>query len=104
MEVCRNGNKQACTILIGNKNDLHAKRQVTEEEGSAFARKNRLDYIESSAFNSLNIHLVFETIAKKVLRARDTPEVGSSSEGKGTDNRSKVKQSASKSQEKSGCC
>jgi GTPase SAR1 family protein len=57
-------------ILIGNKNDLASKREVSEDEALDFAKKNNLDYIECSAFNSLNISLVFEAIVKKVLRER----------------------------------
>ena len=33
-----------------------------------FAKKNNLDYVQCSAFNSANINLVFEAIVKKVLR------------------------------------
>ena len=46
------------------------KREVSEDEALAFAKKNKLDYIESSAFNSQNISLVFETIVKKIVRER----------------------------------
>ena len=35
-----------------------------------FAKDHHLDYIECSAFNSLNIELVFDTIVKKILRER----------------------------------
>jgi GTPase SAR1 family protein len=62
-------------ILIGNKNDLASKREVSEDEALDFAKKNNLDYIECSAFNSLNISLVFEAIVKKVLRERAKKEM-----------------------------
>lgn len=45
-----------------------SKRMVSEDEGLDFAKKHKLDYIECSAFNAVNIDLVFETIVKKVLR------------------------------------
>jgi GTPase SAR1 family protein len=67
-EIERHGNTHCATVLIGNKTDLHSKRQVSEDEGLEFANKNKLDYIECSALNATNIDLVFETIAKKVLR------------------------------------
>lgn len=47
----------------------------------SFAKKNNLDYIQCSAFNALNIDLVFEAIVKKVVREKikkqgrgDTPQ------------------------------
>ncbi len=64
----RHGNSHTSTILIGNKVDLVDKRTVSEDEALSFARKHKLDYIESSAFNSQNISLVFETIVKKIVR------------------------------------
>lgn len=50
------------------------KREISEDEAASFAKKNSLDYIECSAFNSLNISLVFEAIVKKVLRERTKRE------------------------------
>jgi hypothetical protein len=47
---------------------------VSEDEAINFAKKNNLDYIECSAFNSLNIALVFDAIVKKVLRERAKKE------------------------------
>ena len=57
-------------ILIGNKSDLAGKREVTEDEALDFAKKHNLDFIECSAFNALNISLVFEAIVRKVIRER----------------------------------
>lgn len=66
----RHGNTHSSTILIGNKADLEEKRAVSYDEAFQFANKNKLDYIESSAFSAANINLVFDTVAKKVLRER----------------------------------
>jgi len=74
----RHGSQHAATILIGNKNDLSSKREITEENAYSFAKKNKIDYVESSAFNALNINLVFETIVKKILRDRNNKESRSS--------------------------
>lgn len=57
--IFRHGSHQSAIILIGNKNDLASKREVLEDEALDFSKKNNLDYIECSAFNSLNIALVF---------------------------------------------
>jgi GTPase SAR1 family protein len=62
--------------LIGNKADKQKERQVTEDEGLEFAKKHKLDYIECSAFNALNIDLVFSAIVRKVVRERSKKEEG----------------------------
>lgn len=74
MLYVRFGSPQSSVILIGNKNDLASKREVSEDEALIFAKKNNLDYIECSAFNSLNINLVFEAIVRKVIRERAKKE------------------------------
>lgn len=69
--MCRNSNHgNLITILVGNKCDLVGKREVTEDEASAFAQKNNLEYIEVSALNSSNVSLVFETISRHILRKK----------------------------------
>jgi GTPase SAR1 family protein len=55
----RHNNSHSTAILIGNKADLEEKRKVSEDEGYEFAKKNKLDFIESSAYSSANINLVF---------------------------------------------
>jgi len=50
-EVRQNGNPDTTIMLIGNKSDQDARRQVSTEEGERFARENglvvdRLFYIE----------------------------------------------------------
>lgn len=42
-------------MLIGNKSDLDAQRQVTQEEGSTFASKHGLHFLETSAKTSENV-------------------------------------------------
>ena len=51
-------------ILVGNKNDLADKRQVTKEEAEAFARKNDLIFFETSAKTSSGVEETFVTAAK----------------------------------------
>ena len=63
-------------ILIGNKTDKQEQRQVSEDEGLTFAKKNKLDYVECSAYKATNIDLVFEAIVKKVIRERSKNEEG----------------------------
>jgi len=52
--------------LAGNKLDLAANRQVSTEEGEAFARENNFIFFETSAKNSTNIKEIFRAIAQEV--------------------------------------
>ena len=42
-------------LLIANKSDLSAQRQVSAEEGQGFAQKNGLYYFETSAKTGLGV-------------------------------------------------
>ena len=55
-EICF---KSVLIYLIGNKNDLEDKRQVTTEEGKQFADENNLKFYETSALNGNNIEEIF---------------------------------------------
>ena len=46
-------------MLIGNKNDLDSRRQVSFEEGERFARENGLIFMETSAKTAYNVEDVF---------------------------------------------
>ena len=107
-EIERHGSTHCATVLIGNKTDLQSKRKVSEDEGLDFARKNKLDYIECSALNATNIDLVFETIAKKVLRERNKKEdslTNTSLTGKNGESKSSNKlKKEGNSKKSSDCC
>lgn len=42
-------------MLIGNKCDLDARRQVSTEEGDRFAKENGLIFMETSAKTAFNV-------------------------------------------------
>ena len=44
---------------MGNKVDLEAEREVSFEEGQAFARKHQLMFFETSAKTALNVEAAF---------------------------------------------
>ena len=54
------------TILIGNKVDLENERQVSYEEGQAFAKKHDLVFFETSAKSSHNVEKAFLAITQKI--------------------------------------
>lgn len=60
LEDCKeNANMNLTILLIGNKNDLNEKRQVSTEEGKAWAAKNNLMFIETSAKTAHNVEEAF---------------------------------------------
>jgi len=54
-------------LLVGNKADLTDKRKVTFEEGAELAKQYKIDFIETSAKNSVNIDIAFQNLSKIIL-------------------------------------
>ncbi|KAL9642986.1 hypothetical protein ABK040_010678 [Willaertia magna] len=63
-------------MLVGNKSDLRHLRAVTTEEAKAFAEKNSLSFIETSALDSTNVELAFLTILKEIYKFCSVKNVG----------------------------
>lgn len=66
-EVKTNSSKNIVVILIGNKKDLEEKRQVSYEEGEAFAKENGLMFLETSAKTAYNVIESFNLSAQCIL-------------------------------------
>jgi GTPase SAR1 family protein len=59
LEDCRKySNSNIVIMLIGNKCDLESKRQVSKEEGAAFAKEHNLLFLETSAKTAENVEQV----------------------------------------------
>ncbi|XP_074786160.1 ras-related protein R-Ras isoform X2 [Athene noctua] len=58
-------------VMVGNKGDLLPQRQVLREEAQAFARQNRLRYLEASAKTRLNVDEAFHELVRAVRRFRE---------------------------------
>jgi len=58
-EVRQNGNPDMTIMLIGNKGDLDARRQVSTEEGERFAKEHDLIFLETSAKTAYNVEEAF---------------------------------------------
>ncbi len=85
---------EAIKMVVGNKVDKERDRQVTTEEGKAFARQHGCLFIETSAKNNVKVAQAFEELVRKIL---ETPQLmqDSSSAGPGLNLRSEREQQSS---------
>lgn len=58
-------------MLVGNKVDRNAEREVTREEAEALARKNSIEYIETSAKTGDGVLSAFQILSKKIMKSGD---------------------------------
>lgn len=72
------GHSEHVVIVVGNKVDLAAEREVTRAEGATFARLHRTMFIETSALTSECVEQAFEELVRKAL---DTPGLWRKQEG-----------------------
>ncbi|KAL4450834.1 hypothetical protein ABPG74_011676 [Tetrahymena malaccensis] len=55
-------------MLVGNKSDLKHLRQVRQEDATAFAEKNNIAFIETSALDASNVELTFQRIITEIYQ------------------------------------
>lgn len=70
-------------MLIGNKNDLEHRRQVTFDEGKAFADANGLIFMETSAKTAFNVEQAFINTAEKIHENIESGEIDVTNESHG---------------------
>ncbi|WFD28242.1 GTP-binding protein [Malassezia nana] len=56
-------------VLVGQKSDLHAQRQVPEAEGKALAQSLHCAWVETSARHNANVTKVFELVLAEIEKA-----------------------------------
>ena len=53
-------------VIVGNKIDLHAQRQVSTQEGEALAAEWKCGFVEVSAKMNQNINKIFELVLEEI--------------------------------------
>mgnify|MGYP003959397829 CR=1 FL=1 len=97
-------------MLVGNKCDLRHLRGVQTDDAKSFAEKNNLNFIETSALDSTNVDLAFQTILTEIYRivSRKTlaNEEGMSGNYKPSDGETIVvsENTEEEKKKKGGCC
>ncbi|EGD81649.1 hypothetical protein PTSG_02365 [Salpingoeca rosetta] len=70
-------------VLVGNKKDLEADREVTFLEASRFAQENELMFLETSARTGENVEEVFLKCARSILSKIETGQLDPEKIGSG---------------------
>ena len=70
-------------VLVGNKKDLEAQREVSFQEASQFARENDLIFLECSAFSGENVEETFLRCARTIITNIENGEINPDRIGSG---------------------
>jgi len=99
------GDPKITIIIIGNKNDLADKRQVTKEEGEEKAKSFGCAFLETSAFSGDNIDKAFDIMVKEIYE-KFSSDIGGDEQlspgGKGEDIKLDKEKATDKKKKK--CC
>jgi len=63
--------REATLLLVGNKSDRSGEREVPKEDAIALARKNQIEYVETSAKTGDGVLLAFQTLSKLIMKGGD---------------------------------
>jgi len=70
-------------MLVGNKSDLRHLRSVSTEDATAFAEREALSFIETSALESTNVEMAFQQILTEIYHIVSKKALGADGEGAG---------------------
>lgn len=88
---------------MGNKCDLESARQVSYEEGKAYADQLGIKFIETSAKNAVNVENAFFTMANEI-KARIQPDNDGGRKKEDTGKKRLVTNEDVKTKSSGGCC
>lgn len=66
-EIKKYAQPNVIRILVGNKKDCEDKRVVTEEEGKELAKFYGVEFLETSAKDTLNIDECFVSLGRNII-------------------------------------
>lgn len=92
-------------LLVGNKSDLEASRQVKTEEGKTLADSLGIKFLETSAKDAVNVEKAFTTLSNEIKsKVQSKPgNVGRSAAGAPSSGTTNLTREPPK-KDKSGCC
>lgn len=105
-EVDKYGNENVVKLLVGNKSDLEASRQVKTEEGKTLADSLGIKFLETSAKDAVNVEKAFTTLSNEIKsKVQSKPGQGqrSTTSGGSASGATQLTKEAPK-KEKGGCC
>ena len=82
IEIEKNASKNALKILVGNKCDLESERKISYEQGKEFAKQYGMQFLETSAKNSINVDEAFITITKQIIKTNSKKSVNNNNDHK----------------------
>lgn len=99
-------------MLVGNKSDLRDLRAVSTEEAMAFAEKNNLAFIETSALEATGVDTAFQRIlteiyklmSRKTMQTEENATTVSLPAGNSIAITAENTTESQKKKKKSGCC
>ena len=98
------GNENVVKLLVGNKSDLEASRQVKTEEGKTLADSLGIKFLETSAKDAVNVEKAFTTLSTEIkAKVQSRPGGGKRSTESTAGTIIKPKPGDHK-EKKSGCC
>jgi len=68
-ELRDHADANTAVMLIGNKTDLAHLRTVAQEGAAAFAEREGLSFVETSALDATNVDEAFETVLPEIYRS-----------------------------------
>jgi Ras-related protein Rab-11A len=79
-ELRENTDSQIIIMLVGNKSDLKHLRAVKTDEAAAFAQKNKLAFIETSALENNNVSTAFEQTLQEIYHQTVKNQISSNND------------------------